>query len=109
MLTRDQDGLIQESTRLTNKLIACLKEYYPIALEFFSRPTLPVALEFFKRYPTPDLVRKATVPEIAAFLKARKHPRPNQTAISIFQKAKEPELCASAPTVRGSPWWASLR
>lgn len=100
MLTRDQDSLIQESTRLTNKLIACLKEYYPIALEFFSKPTLPVALKFFKRYPTPDLVKEATVPEIAAFLKACKHPRPNQTAISIWQKAQEPQLRASAPTVR---------
>ncbi len=100
MLTRDQDSLIQESTRLTNKLIACLKEYYPVALEFFSKPTLPVALEFFKLYPTPDLVREATVPEMAAFLKKHKHPRPNQTAISIWQKAQEPQLQASAPTVR---------
>lgn len=100
MLARDQDSLIQESTRLTNKLIACLKEYYPAALEFFSKPTLPVALEFLKRYPTLELVREATVPEIAAFLKKRKHPRPNQTAISIWQKAHAPQLQASAPTVR---------
>jgi len=100
ILTRDQDSLIQESTRLNNKLIACLKEYYPAALEFFSKPTLPVALEFYKRYPTPELVREATVPEIAAFLKKHKHPRPNQTAISIWQKAQEPQLNASAPTVR---------
>lgn len=100
MLTRDQDGLIQEATRLTNKLIACLKEYYPAALDFFSKPTLPVALEFFKLYPTPDLIREATVPDIAAFLKAHKHPRPNQTAVSIWQKAHEPQLQASAPIVR---------
>ncbi|BAF60577.1 transposase and inactivated derivatives [Pelotomaculum thermopropionicum SI] len=100
MLTRDQDGLIQESTRLTNKLIACLKEYYPVALGFFSKPTLPVALEFYKCYPTLELVRKATVPEIAAFLKKHRHPRPNQTAISIWQKAHEPQLCARTPTVR---------
>ena len=100
MLTRDQDSLIQESTRLTNKLIACLKEYYPMALEFFSKPTLPVALKFLKHYPLPDLVRETTVPELAAFLKACKHPQPNQTAISIWQKAQEPQLRASAPTVR---------
>jgi transposase len=100
LLTRDQDSLIQESTRLTNRLIACLKEYYPVALEFFSKPTLPVALEFFKCYPLPDLVREATVPEIAAFLKKHKHPRPNQTAVSIWQKVQEPQLKASAPTTR---------
>jgi len=100
MLTRDQDSLIQESTRLTNKLIACLKEYYPMALEFFSKPTLPVALKFLKRYPLPEMVRETTVLELAAFLKACKHPQPNQTAISIWQKAQEPQLRASAPTVR---------
>lgn len=100
MLTRDQDSLIQESTRLTNKLIACLKEYYPMALEFFSKPTLPVALKFFKRYPLPDMVRETTVPEIADFLKACKHPQPNQTANFIWQRAQEPQLRASAPTVR---------
>ncbi|MBC7326476.1 MAG: transposase, partial [Moorella sp. (in: Bacteria)] len=40
-LCRDQDALLEEATRLTNQLIACLKEYYPVALELFSRPTLP--------------------------------------------------------------------
>ncbi len=100
ILTRDQDTLIEESTRLTNKLTACLKEYYPAALGFFSKPTLPVALEFLKHYPTLESVRNAAVPEIAAFLKKHKHPRPNQTAISIWQKAQEPQLHASAPTVR---------
>src|SRR5438270_12527400 len=36
-LTRDQDGLIQTQTRLVNQLTACLKEYYPVALELFTK------------------------------------------------------------------------
>ncbi|RDV79598.1 IS110 family transposase, partial [Ammonifex thiophilus] len=51
-LCRDQDILLEEVTRLTNRLTACLKEYYPVALELFSRLTLPVTLNFLKTYPT---------------------------------------------------------
>ncbi|APC08145.1 transposase [Moorella thermoacetica] len=47
MLTRDQDGLIQESTRLTNKLMACLKEYYPVALKFSSKHMVLHFAKFF--------------------------------------------------------------
>jgi len=36
-LTRDQDALIQTQTRLVNQLTACLKEYYPAALQLFAR------------------------------------------------------------------------
>ncbi|WP_077177378.1 IS110 family transposase [Carboxydothermus islandicus] len=60
-LTRDQDSLIQEATRLTNRLIACLKEYYPVALELFSKPTAQVATDFLKLYPTLELAQQASV------------------------------------------------
>ena len=36
-LTRDQDGLIQTQTRLVNQLTACLKTYYPVALQLFTK------------------------------------------------------------------------
>ncbi|NYE57738.1 IS110 family transposase [Carboxydothermus ferrireducens] len=51
-LIRDQDTLIREATRLTNRLIACLKEYFLVALELFSKPTLLAAIDFLKLYPT---------------------------------------------------------
>lgn len=35
-LTRDQDTLIRTQTRLVNQLTACLKAYYPVALDMFS-------------------------------------------------------------------------
>lgn len=99
-LTRDQDTLIRESTRLTNRLIACLKEYFPVALELFSKPTLPVALDFLKLYPTLEAAQQASVPELAAFLKAHKHPKPNQTAIALYQKLHSPQLKASPVVTR---------
>ncbi len=36
-LTRDQDNLIDMQTRLVNQLTACLKAYYPVALELFTK------------------------------------------------------------------------
>ena len=41
-LTRDQDGLIQSQTRLVNQLTACLKAYYPVALELFTKLQQPL-------------------------------------------------------------------
>jgi len=100
ILTRDQDTLIRESTRLTNRLISCLKEYYPVALELFSKPTLPVTLNFLKKYPTLELAQIASVPELAAFLKSHKHPKPNQTATEIYQKFHCPQLKANPVVTR---------
>ena len=40
-LTRDQDGLVRMQTRLVNQLTACLKTYYPIALEMFGKVQQP--------------------------------------------------------------------
>ncbi len=100
ILTRDQDTLIRESTRVTNRLIACLKEYYPVALKLFSKPTLPVALDFLKLYPILEVAQQASVPELAAFLKTHKHPRPNRTAIAIYQKLHSPQLKASPVVTR---------
>ena len=53
VLTRDQVALIQQQTRLVNQLTACLKEYYPVALELFSKLDQPIALAFLKAFPTP--------------------------------------------------------
>jgi transposase len=87
LLTRDQEMLIAESTRINNRLIACLKEYYPAALEFFADLTRPVAIAFLKHFPTIGLVREREISELGAFLKTHKHPKHNQTAIKIWQTA----------------------
>lgn len=47
-LTRDQDALIQGQTRLVNQLIACLKAYYPTALQLFSTLQQRSALVFLQ-------------------------------------------------------------
>jgi transposase len=54
-LTRDQDALIQMQTRLVNQLTACLKDYYPVALELFAGALQQRStLIFLQTYPTPQ-------------------------------------------------------
>ncbi|HSV55912.1 MAG TPA: IS110 family transposase [Magnetospirillaceae bacterium] len=100
MLTRDQVGLIEQRTRLVNQLTACLKTYYPSALQFFCKLQQPVALAFLRAYPTLESVRAAEPAAIAVLLKQHRHPRPNETMRRIVTRAHAPELEADPITTR---------
>jgi transposase len=67
-LTRDQDSLIQMQTRLINQLTACLKAYYPVALELFSKLQQPSTLRFLQAFPTPESAMKASPEQITQLL-----------------------------------------
>jgi transposase len=99
-LTRDQSGLIAQQTRLVNQLTACLKAYYPVALEFFGKLQQPATLAFLQAFPTLGILRTAEPAEIAALLKSKRYPRPNETASRIAVKAREPQLEADPITTR---------
>jgi hypothetical protein len=58
-LTRDQDALIQSQTRLANQLTACLKAYYPVALQLFTKVQQHSTLVFLQTYPTPEAAKTA--------------------------------------------------
>lgn len=100
ILCRDQDALLEQATRLKNQLTAALKEYYPVALELFSEPTLPVALAFLETYPTLEAARKAPLPELVAFLKAHRHPQAEAAARRIYELVHAPQLEASPCVTR---------
>jgi transposase len=61
VLTRDQDTLIQGQTRLLNQLTACLKAYYPVALDLFGKLHQPTTLAFLQTFPTLEQARAASV------------------------------------------------
>src|SRR6266487_1838552 len=50
-LTRDQESLIQSQTRLVNQLTACLKAYYPAALQLFTSSNSTRRWSFCRRIP----------------------------------------------------------
>jgi transposase len=100
LLTRDQDGLIQMQTRLVNQLTACLKAYYPVALELFSKLQQKSTLLFLQTYPTPQAAMAASVEQISEVLRRAKHPHPIPVATEIVKRLHQPHLQADAVTTR---------
>jgi hypothetical protein len=50
---------IQSQTRLVNQLTACLKAYYPVALQLFTKVQQHSTLVFLQTYPTPEAAKAA--------------------------------------------------
>jgi transposase len=99
-LTRDQDALIKSQTRLVNQLTACLKAYYPIALQLFAKVQQRSTLVFLQTYPTPQAAQAATVQEIEATLRKGGHSNPTKGAAQIWHTLHQPQLVADAVTTR---------
>src|SRR6266545_4935155 len=73
LLTRDQQRLVRQKTRLLNQLTTTLKEYYPQPLEVFSDLESNIALDFLKQYPTPQALAKLTPRQWNRFSKREHH------------------------------------
>jgi transposase len=99
-LTRDQDGLIQSQTRLVNQLTACLKAYYPVALDLFTKLQQPLTLAFLQAYPTVETAQHASVQELTELLRQHHHPTPDTTAQAVWGRLHQPQLQADAITTR---------
>ncbi len=100
MLTRDQDALIHMQTRLVNQLTACLKAYYPVALDLFTKLQQKSTLRFLQSYPTPQSAMAASEAQLQEVLRQAKHPNPKLVAAQIFQQVHQPHLQADAVTAR---------
>ena len=100
LLTRDQDALIRMQTRLVNQLTACLKAYYPVALELFTKLQQKCTLQFLQTYPTPQEATAASEEQIRAVLRRAKHPNSTAVAASIFERLHQPHLQADAVITR---------
>jgi transposase len=99
-LTRDQESLVQMQTRLVNQLTACLKAYYPVALDLFGKLQQRSSLLFLQSYPTLQAVQAATVEQITDGLRQARYPNPKAKANEIVQLVHQPQLVADAVTTR---------
>jgi transposase len=99
-LTRDQDSLIQSQTRLVNQLTACLKAYYPEALQLFTKLQQRSTLLFLQTYPTPQEAQAASLEQLTHMLKQAGHPTAGRVALKIYQTLHQPHLTADAMTTR---------
>src|SRR6266566_2295804 len=100
VLTRDQESLIQMQTRLVNQLTACLKAYYPAALQLFTKLQQKTTLVFLQTYPTPQAAQFASVEQLTQGLKQAGHPKAALVAPKIYETLHHPHLVADAVTIR---------
>jgi len=100
VLTRDQDTLIQSQTRLVNQLTACLKAYYPVAVDLFGKLQQPTTLAFLQAFPTLEQARVASVEQITTVLKGAGHPTAEAKARQIHARVGQPQLAADPIVTR---------
>lgn len=97
ILVHDQQRLIRMRSRLLNQLAACLKDYYPAALELFEDFNSSVALDFLKQYPrwTPITARQCE-----KFLRRHHYPSPEEKAQQMTAKLSATQIFIEDFTVR---------
>lgn len=100
MLTRDQESLVHAQTRVTNQLIACLKEYFPAALTFFTRIPQLCTLKFLQHYPTLQSLMCTSEEELCKVLINLRHKSPESKAEEILRIAHSPQIPVPEATVR---------
>lgn len=67
MLVEERRRVVDEVTRLTNRLTSVLKEYYPQALEWAGELKSVQALDFLSRWPTLEDLKRARPTSIEKF------------------------------------------
>jgi transposase len=85
MLVEERRALVDEVTRLTNRLKSTLKQYFPQALEWAGELDSGQALDFLTRWPTLESIRKAGALAVEKFY--RRHSVRNQDKIEQRLKA----------------------
>jgi transposase len=99
-LTRDQESLVQSQTRLVNQLTACLKAYYPAALQLFTKLQQHSALVFLQRYPTPQAAQAASREQLTQVLSEAGHTTAEKGVPKIYETLHQPHLSADEVTTR---------
>jgi len=85
MLVEERRALVDEVTRLTNRLKSTLKQYFPQALEWAGELNSRQALDFLTRWPALESIRKAG--EVAVEKFYHRHSVRNQDKIEQRLKA----------------------
>lgn len=91
--------LVAESTRLSNQVRTCLLDYYPAALDCFSKLDQPITLTFLAAFPTPAAARKAGRKRLETWTKKQGYSHPEKLDELVAQLSA-PALEASEGVVR---------
>jgi transposase len=84
-LVESRRSLVGEKVRLTNRITATLKNYYPQVLEWFKDKDTQVFCEFVENYPTLNAAQSATQAELRSFFQSHHVVRKNAIAHRLQQ------------------------
>jgi len=97
VLTIDEQRLVRLKTRLINQLQACLKDYYPSALELFSQIDQEITLDFLLKFPCPATI---SVKELKKFLEKHHYPQAEEKAQEVYNKLSGHQIFVEELTIR---------
>lgn len=92
ILTHQYESLSRMKRRVINQIISTLKEYYPVALNIFSKIDQPITIAFLKKFSTPEKFSKLTTEKIKRFLKKHRYPGRKRKTDEILQLSKSPNF-----------------
>ena len=96
-LTERRRELVDDKTRITNRLTNTLKQYYPQALEWFEQHDTVLFCDFLTRWPTLLQAKRAHQASLKAFFHAHNAHRPKIIAGRLVAiKAAVPHCLTSA-------------
>jgi transposase len=93
-LIRAYDHALSEQRRMSNQLIYSLRQYYPAALNLFTKIYTLIGLAFLERYPTPQHAQALSREELEQFLRGYHYAYPQRIDI-IYRNLKTPMPLAS--------------
>jgi transposase len=101
LTSRQRQKLVAERTRVKNQLTACLKMYYPVALNLFSSLDCAIAWSFLQAYPNAKAASAASLPELQAFFAQLGYSCPRKIP-EIYEQLQAPAIPVAAWQVRAS-------
>ncbi len=104
-MTRIDESLTPQATRLTPPRLAVLKRDDPPVLAAFADISRPVALALLAPWPDPQDARRRTVSEVLPWRRPHREPRAAQEAPRIWRALQQRAWDAS-PGQRRAPVWA---
>jgi transposase len=76
-LVENRRKLVQDRVRLTNRLTASLKNYYPQVIDWFKEKDTTIFCDFIQKWPSLDVAKRARASTLTAFFHAHHVRRKN--------------------------------
>lgn len=91
LISRHRQKLVAERTGIKNQLTACLKSYYPAALELFSGLDQAITWAFLRAYPNPFAASQTSLADLKVFFAQQSYTCKRKIP-AIYEKLQAPAI-----------------